>query len=65
MYSITLLPDSNSYCTYSVEQRFDDDKSFFKALYVIAKTQGFLGHDLKETIKFLSTVGYVITLPNY
>lgn len=65
MYSITLLPESNSYCTYQVEQRFETDKSFFKALYMIAQVNNYVGNDLASTIKFLNKCGYVITLPNH
>ena len=63
MYSITLLPNNNSYCTYSVEQRFETEKSFFKALCVLAQVHNYVNHNLQDTVTFLSDVGYVITYP--
>ena len=65
MYSITLLTQENSYCSYSVERRFFSEESFFKALYKIADTHNCLGYGLIDTIKFLSSAGYVITLPRH
>jgi hypothetical protein len=65
MHSITMLSSNNGYATYQVEQRFDDEQSFFKALYKIAQVHNYVNHNLLDTVTFLSDVGYVITLPNH